>query len=75
MPFVETAGHLGRNVPGSDFCFSGLGFGFDAGQGIGWLLVFWGISQALSGAVVNGLWTTFMGWFLSGMAQKELTGS
>jgi len=45
-----------------------------AGQGIGLLLVFVGISRALSGAVLNGLWTTFMGWFLSGTAEATRRG-
>ena len=45
------------------------------GQGIGLLLVFWGISQALAGAVLNGLWTTFIGWFLSGTAEATRRAS
>ena len=38
------------------------------GQGIGLLLVLVGITQLLSGAVLNGLWTAVIGHFLSGAA-------
>ncbi|MDQ3703373.1 MAG: site-2 protease family protein [Chloroflexota bacterium] len=40
------------------------------GQGIGFLMIFWGISQVLGGAVLNGMWTAFIGWFLNGAAEQ-----
>ncbi|MGH2355839.1 MAG: site-2 protease family protein [Chloroflexota bacterium] len=41
------------------------------GQGIGWLMIFWGVSQALGGALLNGLWIAFLGWFLNGAAESN----
>jgi Zn-dependent protease len=40
------------------------------GQGAGWALIFWGVSQALGGALLNGMWTAFVGWFLNGAAES-----
>ncbi len=40
------------------------------GQGIAFLMIFWGLSQVLSGAVLNGLWIAFIGWFLNGAAEQ-----
>ncbi|HEX2036980.1 MAG TPA: site-2 protease family protein [Chloroflexota bacterium] len=40
------------------------------GQGIGFLMIFWGLSQALAGAFLNGLWIAFIGWFLNGAAEQ-----
>jgi Zn-dependent protease/CBS domain-containing protein len=38
------------------------------GQGIGFLLILFGITQALGGAPLNGVWIAVMGWFLSSAA-------
>ena len=35
------------------------------GQALGWILVALGVVQIVSGNVVGGLWTGFVGWFLS----------
>ncbi len=46
------------------------------GRLLGWGLIAFGLFQLLSGAYLNGLWTAFIGWFLSSAAdasQKELT--
>ncbi|HEX2184467.1 MAG TPA: site-2 protease family protein [Chloroflexota bacterium] len=40
------------------------------GQAIGFLMIFWGLSQALAGAFLNGLWIAFIGWFLNGAAEQ-----
>jgi CBS domain-containing protein len=40
------------------------------GQGIGFLLILWGLAQVLGGAFLNGLWTAFIGWFLNGAAEQ-----
>jgi Zn-dependent protease/CBS domain-containing protein len=40
-----------------------------AGQGFGFLLMFWGISRLLGGELLGGLWTAFIGWFLSSAAE------
>jgi CBS domain-containing protein len=40
------------------------------GQAFGLMLVFWGLSQLLGGAVLNGLWTAFIGWFLNSAAES-----
>jgi Zn-dependent protease/CBS domain-containing protein len=39
-----------------------------AGQGVGLLLVLWGLFQALNGGLLSGLWSALIGWFLHGAA-------
>ncbi len=39
------------------------------GQGFGFLLILWGVSQMFGGAFLNGLWTVFIGWFLNNAAE------
>lgn len=39
------------------------------GQGFGFLLIFWGVWQLLSGNFLGGLWIAFIGWFLNGAAE------
>lgn len=39
------------------------------GQGIGFLMIFWGVSQILGGNFLNGLWIAFIGWFLNNAAE------
>ncbi|HLI27252.1 MAG TPA: site-2 protease family protein [Chloroflexota bacterium] len=39
------------------------------GQGFGFLLIFWGLWQLLSGNFLGGLWIAFIGWFLNGAAE------
>jgi Zn-dependent protease/predicted transcriptional regulator len=39
------------------------------GQGFGFLLIFWGVSQVLSGNFLGGLWIGFIGWFLNSAAE------
>lgn len=39
------------------------------GTGIGYLFIFAGVYMAFSGALINGLWLAFIGWFLSSAAQ------
>jgi Zn-dependent protease/CBS domain-containing protein len=41
-----------------------------AGQIFGWLLIFWGLARLLSGDLIGGLWTAFIGWFLNGAAES-----
>jgi Zn-dependent protease len=43
----------------------------DTGRLFGWLLVFTGLVQALSGAVLGGLWLIMIGWFLSNAASAS----
>ncbi|MDQ3810474.1 MAG: site-2 protease family protein [Chloroflexota bacterium] len=40
-----------------------------AGQGIGFLLIFWGLSRIFAGDFLGGLWTAFIGWFLNNAAE------
>jgi Zn-dependent protease/CBS domain-containing protein len=40
------------------------------GQAFGWLLVVWGLTRVLSGDLLGGLWTAFIGWFLNGAAES-----
>ena len=40
-----------------------------AGQAIGFLLIFWGVSRMFGGAFLNGMWLAFVGWFLNGAAE------
>lgn len=42
-----------------------------AGQAFGWLLILWGLSRLLSGDLLGGLWTAFIGWFLNGAAESS----
>ena len=39
------------------------------GQGIGFVLIFWGVSQMFGGHFLNGLWIAFIGWFLNSAAE------
>ena len=41
------------------------------GQGIAYLFILTGIWQVLSGRWLNGLWITFIGWFLDNAAQTS----
>ncbi len=48
-----------------------------AGQGVALLFIFYGVSQAVTGSLLNGLWIAFIGWFLfnaaaSGYRQLEM---
>jgi Zn-dependent protease/predicted transcriptional regulator len=40
------------------------------GQGIGFVMIFWGVSQMFGGHFFNGLWTAFIGWFLNSAAES-----
>jgi Zn-dependent protease len=40
------------------------------GQGFGFLLIFWGVFQMFEGHFLNGLWTSFIGWFLNNAAES-----
>jgi CBS domain-containing protein len=40
------------------------------GQGVGFLLIFWGVSRILGGDFLGGLWTAFIGWFLNNAAES-----
>jgi CBS domain-containing protein len=40
------------------------------GQGFGFLLIFFGLSQVLGGNLLGGLWISFIGWFLNGAAES-----
>lgn len=42
-----------------------------AGQACGYLLIAVGFGQILVGALVNGLWLIFIGWFLAGAARAS----
>jgi Zn-dependent protease/predicted transcriptional regulator len=42
----------------------------NVGKGLGYLMIFIGIWQALTGNWVGGLWTAFIGWFLLSAAQE-----
>jgi Zn-dependent protease/CBS domain-containing protein len=39
------------------------------GQGMGLLMILWGVSRLLGGDFLGGLWTAFIGWFLNGAAE------
>ena len=41
------------------------------GQAFGVLLIFWGLARLLTGDVLGGLWTAFIGWFLDSGAQAS----
>lgn len=41
------------------------------GKGLGYLMIFIGIWQSLTGNWVGGLWTAFIGWFLLSAAQES----
>ena len=40
------------------------------GQGVGFLLIFAGVSQVLGGNFLGGLWIGFIGWFLNSAAES-----
>jgi Zn-dependent protease/predicted transcriptional regulator len=39
------------------------------GQGVGFLMIFWGVAQVLGGNFLGGLWIGFIGWFLNNAAE------
>lgn len=41
-----------------------------AGQGLGYLLMFWGITRVFDGELLGGLWTGLIGWFLANAAES-----
>jgi Zn-dependent protease len=41
------------------------------GQLIAWVLIGWGVLQAIGGDVFGGLWTGFIGWFLNSGAETS----
>lgn len=41
-----------------------------AGQAVGWLLIVWGFARLLSGDLLGGVWTAFIGWFLNSSADS-----
>ena len=43
-----------------------------AGRFIGFLLIFLGVWQVLTGNLIGGMWTAFIGWFLESAAQSQL---
>jgi Zn-dependent protease/CBS domain-containing protein len=44
----------------------------NTGRFFGFLFIIWGVSQALRGSVVNGLWIAFIGWFLESAAGAQV---
>jgi CBS domain-containing protein len=42
-----------------------------AGQLFGYGLIFWGVLRIVSGDVIGGMWTAFIGWFLNGAAETS----
>jgi Zn-dependent protease len=40
------------------------------GQGVGFLLIAWGVARVLGGDLLGGLWTAFIGWFLNNAAES-----
>ena len=40
------------------------------GQGVGFLLIAWGVARVLGGDILGGLWTAFIGWFLNSAAES-----
>ena len=42
------------------------------GRFFGFLFIIWGVWQALSGRLVDGLWIAFIGWFLESAAGAQL---
>ena len=40
------------------------------GQGVGFLLIAWGVARVLGGDILGGLWTAFIGWFLNNAADS-----
>jgi predicted transcriptional regulator len=42
------------------------------GRFLGFLLIFLGVWQALTGNFISGLWTAFIGWFLESAAGSQL---
>lgn len=42
------------------------------GRFFGFLLIFWGVWEALRGAFINGLWIAFIGWYLESAAGSQL---
>lgn len=44
----------------------------NTGRFFGFLFIIWGVWQALSGNVINGLWIAFIGWFLESAAGAQV---
>lgn len=42
------------------------------GRLIAYLLIIWGVWQALNGSLLNGLWIAFIGWFLESAAVAQV---
>jgi Zn-dependent protease len=42
------------------------------GRFFGFLLIFFGVWQALRGGFINGLWIAFIGWYLESAAGAQL---
>jgi Zn-dependent protease len=43
-----------------------------SGRFFGFLLIFWGVWQALFGHIVNGIWIAFIGWYLESAASSQM---
>ncbi|HEY8476185.1 MAG TPA: site-2 protease family protein [Chloroflexota bacterium] len=41
------------------------------GLGLAFILIMWGLLRALTGDLLGGLWTAFIGWFLQGAADAS----
>ncbi|HZA23980.1 MAG TPA: peptidase M50, partial [Dehalococcoidia bacterium] len=41
------------------------------GRILGWALIGWGVFRILQGDLLGGLWTAFIGWFLSSIADAS----
>jgi Zn-dependent protease len=42
------------------------------GRFFGFVLIFWGVWQALEGRLIDGLWIAFIGWYLESAAGSQL---
>jgi Zn-dependent protease/CBS domain-containing protein len=43
-----------------------------SGRFFGFVLIFWGVWQALFGHIVNGIWIAFIGWYLESAAGSQM---
>lgn len=41
-----------------------------AGQGMGFVLIFWGVTRVFDGELLGGIWIGLIGWFLSNAAES-----